>query len=90
MIQKGNNVLLKNMGSRLALSSLSVFLDYAIDFFKGFNYNDTVASVGVFPWLDEPSVSSFWFKSVLNLVVRIVLLALFLLFDLLVSLIIFL
>lgn len=85
LIQKRNDVLLDDVGSRLAFFTLSLFLYYTVYLFKSFNHNDSVSSIGVFSWFDKPGISPFGFKSILYLIISDIFLIFFLFFYLLIS-----
>lgn len=73
------------MGSWFSLTAFFVFVDDVVDLFKSFNNHNSISSVGVFPRLDEPSVSSLGLEAVLDLIVRIVLFAFFFFLNFLLS-----
>ena len=81
MVQEGNDVLLDDMGTGLALATLLCLIDDVVDFLEGLDYNDAVASVGVFSRFHEPCVAALGLKPVLDLVVWVGLLVLLLLLN---------
>lgn len=58
------------MSTLLAFTALSVLLDDVVDLLQSLDDDYAVATVSVLSRFDEPSVSSFGFESVLDLVVR--------------------
>ena len=89
MVEERDNVLLDNVSSLFSFFTLSVFLDNRVDFLQCFYNNDSISSVGILPRFYQPCVSSFRFKSILHLIIRIGLFILLLLSDLLLSFVIF-
>lgn len=81
MVQERDNVLLDDVGTLLAFTALSVFLDDVVDLLQSLDDDYAVATVSVLSRFDEPGVSTFGFESVLDLVVGACFLASLLLFD---------
>ena len=77
------------MGSLFSFFTFSVFLNDCVYLLQCFyNYN-SISSVGVLTWLYQPSISSFWFKTIFYLIIWIRLFALLLISDLILSFVIF-
>ena len=90
LIQKRDNVLLNNMGPLLSLFAFGIFLDNAVDLFKGLNHNNAISSVCILSGLDQPSISSFGLEAILDLIVGTDFFILLFLLDFLISFVVFL
>ena len=59
------------MGAGLALTALLRLVDDVMDFLESLDYDNAVASVGVFARFHEPCVTTLWLEPVLDLVVGV-------------------
>ncbi len=90
LIQKRNDVLLNDVSSRLSFSTLSIFFNDTVNLLQSLNNNNSIASVCIFTWFYQPSVSSFRLKSILNLIIWIVFFGFLFLLYFLISFVVFL
>ena len=71
LVQERDDVFLDDVGAGLTLTALLRLVDDVMDFLESLDYDDAVASVGVFARFHEPCITTLWLEPILNLVVGV-------------------